>query len=166
MVPEDRKAQAIHTQLSVQSNITLANLQEYTRTGIIQTKQEGISVDEHIQRLHIVPPDPEKKAQYLSGGNQQKVVLAKALDTDAEILFLDEPTAGIDIGAKAEIRSLINQLAEQGKTILLVSSDIHDVLELANRVLVMREGKLVGEIMRSDATSENIMHMAMTGEDQ
>lgn len=166
MVPEDRKAQAIHTQLSVQSNITLANLQEYTRTGIIQTKQEGISVGEHIQRLHIVPPDPEKKVQNLSGGNQQKVVLAKALDTDAEILFLDEPTAGIDIGAKAEIRSLINQLADQGKTVVLVSSDIHDVLELANRVLVMREGKLVGEIMRSDATSENIMHMAMTGEDQ
>lgn len=166
MVPEDRKAQGLIPHLSVQSNITLANLPEYARLSFIQSKEESQSTEKHIDILHIIPSDPEKRVTNLSGGNQQKVVLAKALDTDADILILDEPTAGIDVGAKAEIRSLINQLADQGKTIILVSSDIHDILALADRVIVMREGSIVGEIQREEATSENIMQMAMLGENQ
>jgi ABC-type sugar transport system ATPase subunit len=117
-----------------------------------------------IQQLRIVPNDPKCKVMNLSGGNQQKVVLAKSLDTQSSVLILDEPTAGVDVGAKSEIRSLINQLADNGNAILLISSEIPEVLALADRVIVMKEGQIVGELGSAEATSERIIHLAMTGE--
>lgn len=163
MVPEDRKGLGIVPNQPVGANISLANLHRYSRFGFLKYKQENDGVMNHIRKLRITPPRPERKVMFLSGGNQQKVVLAKALDTNANILILDEPTAGVDVGAKSEIRNLINQLAEQGAAILLISSEIPEVLALANRILVMKEGSIVGELHSTQATSEKIMQLAMTG---
>jgi ribose transport system ATP-binding protein len=164
MVPEDRKGQGIIPLLPIHTNISLANLRKYSRYSFLKFKDERQSVDNHIRHLRIVPPDLNKKVINLSGGNQQKVVLAKSLDTEARLLILDEPTAGVDVGAKSEIRALVNQLADQGNAILLISSEIPEVLALADRVVVMKEGRVVGELVKAEASSERIMHLAMTGE--
>lgn len=163
MVPEDRKGLGIIPKQSVSANISIANLRNYSRYGFIQFKQESDGVLAHIRQLRITPAEPDRKVMFLSGGNQQKVVLAKALESKANILILDEPTAGVDVGAKTEIRTLINQLADRGTAILLISSEIPEVLALANRILVMKEGKVVGELEGDRATSEKIMQLAMTG---
>jgi len=164
MVPEDRKGQGIIPGLSVLVNISLANLKKYSRWSFLNFKDEREAVASQIQQLRIVPNDPKRKVMNLSGGNQQKVVLAKSLDAQSRVLILDEPTAGVDVGAKSEIRSLINQLADKGNAILLISSEIPEVLALANRVIVMKEGQIVGELSNVEATSERIIHLAMTGE--
>jgi ABC-type sugar transport system ATPase subunit len=147
--------------MSVQTNITLANIWRYCRWGLVQEKAESVRAEQHVSRLRITPPDLQRKVMYLSGGNQQKVVLAKALETEAEILIFDEPTAGIDVGAKAEIRTLINELAEQGRTILLLSSEMVEVLALADRILVMYQGRLAGELTGAEADQERILKLAM-----
>ena len=164
MVPEDRKGQGIIPGLSVLVNISLANLKKYSRLSFLNFKDEREAIMSQIQQLRIVPNDPKCKVMNLSGGNQQKVVLAKSLDTQSSVLILDEPTAGVDVGAKSEIRSLINQLADNGNAILLISSEIPEVLALADRVIVMKEGQIVGELGSAEATSERIIHLAMTGE--
>jgi ribose transport system ATP-binding protein len=164
MVPEDRKGQGIIPGLSVLVNISLANLKKYARLGFLNFKSERVAITGQIQQLRIVPNDPKRKVMNLSGGNQQKVVLAKSLNTQSRILILDEPTAGVDIGAKTEIRNLINQLADSGNAILLISSEIPEVLALADRVIVMKEGQIVGELGSAEANSERIIHLAMTGE--
>jgi ABC-type sugar transport system ATPase subunit len=161
MVPEDRKKQGFIPCMSVKSNITLSNLRHYCRWGLVQEAAENPHVMRHMERLRITPPDLQRKVMYLSGGNQQKVVLAKALETEAEILILDEPTAGIDVGTKAEIRALISELAEQGHTILLISSEIPEVMALADRILVMHGGRLTGELRQEEANAERILRLAM-----
>lgn len=164
MVPEDRKGQGIIPGLSVLVNISLANLKKYSRLSFLDFKGEREAVVSHIQRLRIIPNDPKRKVMNLSGGNQQKVVLAKSLDTQSRVLILDEPTAGVDVGAKSEIRLLINELADKGNAILLISSEIPEVLALADRVIVLKEGQIIGELGNAEATSEKIIHLAMTGE--
>jgi ribose transport system ATP-binding protein len=164
MAPEDRKGQGIVPGLPVLVNISLANLNKYSKMSFLKFKEERKAVDGYIRQLRIVPNDPKRKAINLSGGNQQKVVLAKSLDAHAKVLILDEPTAGVDVGAKSEIRSLINQLASEGNAILLISSEIPEVLALADRVIVMKEGKVISELGKAEATSERIIHLAMTGE--
>ena len=161
MVPEDRKEQGIIPHMSIKSNVTLSRLRHYCRWGLVQEDVENQHAMQHVDRLRITPPDLEWKTMYLSGGNQQKVVLAKALDTEAEILIFDEPTAGIDVGTKAEVRALISELAEQGHTILLISSEIPEVLSMADRILVMHEGRLTGELQREEADAERILRLAM-----
>lgn len=161
MVPEDRKKQGFVPQQSVMANITLANILDYCRSGFIQAREERKSARHHVERLDIKTPSLNQQVAFLSGGNQQKVVLAKTLDTGAEIYILDEPTSGIDVGAKAEIRNLINELAEQSRAILLISSEIPEVLALSNRILVMREGRLVGELAQETATPEQIMKLSV-----
>jgi ribose transport system ATP-binding protein len=164
MVPEDRKNHGIFLQQSVLTNISISNIRNYALAGFVKPASERRSADAHVKQLRIVPPDLNRKAMTLSGGNQQKVVLAKTLDTQARILILDEPTAGVDVGSKSEIRALINKLANQGIAILLVSSEIPEIVALANRVIVMKEGRVVGELAGNQIKAENIIHLAMRGE--
>jgi len=120
-------------------------------------------VDEYIQKLNIKTPSPETRIENLSGGNQQKVLVARWLLTDPDILFVDEPTRGIDVGAKAEIHTLISQLAGQGKAIIMISSEMPEVLGMSDRVIIMHEGHLTGILDRSEATQELVLKYA-TGE--
>lgn len=161
MVPEDRKEQGLIPRMSLKSNVTLSNLLDYCRWALVDEGDEKAQALQHVNRLRIVPPDLQRPVMYLSGGNQQKVLLAKALETKAEIVILDEPTAGIDIGAKAEIRAIISELADRGCTILLISSEVPEVLMLADRVLVMHEGRLVGTLRRDEVSAELILRLAM-----
>ena len=160
LVPEDRKQQALVLQLAVRENISLANLGRISRAGVIQRGSERTIADRFIDALQIRTPSMEQKVINLSGGNQQKVVLAKWLALNPRILIVDEPTRGIDVGAKAEVHQLLNQLAGQGVAILMISSELPEILGMSDRVLVMREGRLAGELSRAEATQESIMSMA------
>jgi ABC-type sugar transport system ATPase subunit len=140
--------------------MTLANLRTISGRFITNRDRESVAVRRPIDSLRIKAPSPLTIAGTLSGGNQQKVVLGKWLLTDPTILFLDEPTRGIDVGAKQEIYTEINKLAREGLAIVLVSSELPEVLGLSDRVIVLHEGKLTGEFTRSEATPENVMAAA------
>src|SRR5262249_41615587 len=136
-----------------------------TRFGIIKRKDEQVTAEEYRKRLSIQTPSIWLEAGKLSGGNQQKVVLAKWLNTEPRLLILDEPTRGIDVGAKAEVHHIINDLAAQGLGILLISSELPEVLAMSDRILVMREGKQMGIFSHEEANQEVIM-AAATGQSQ
>ena len=159
-VPEDRKAQGLFLNLSVRKNLTVNILQSCSRLGFLNLKKLASAAKILIKRLNIRPPDPAKQTKYLSGGNQQKAVIAKWLSLKPRILILDEPTRGIDVGAKAEIYTLIDKLATQGVGVIVISSELPEVLGISDRILVMRTGDLVGEFSREDATQDSIMHLA------
>ncbi|MCC7491047.1 MAG: sugar ABC transporter ATP-binding protein [Fimbriimonadaceae bacterium] len=160
LVTEDRKAQGLVLQMAVRENNTLANLGAVSRGGFIQFAQERRVAESFVASLDIRTPSVEQTVRNLSGGNQQKVVLAKWLFTDAQVLIFDEPTRGIDVGAKAEIYELMNDLAARGVAILMISSELEEVLGMADRVLVMHEGRIAGELPRAAATPEAVMHLA------
>lgn len=160
LVTEDRKAQGLVLEMVVRENTTLANLQRVSRLGVIDRGAEVAAADEYVRDLDIRTPSIEQAVRLLSGGNQQKVVLAKWLFTAAKVLVFDEPTRGIDVGAKAEIYELINRLAEQGVAILMISSELDEVLGMSERVLVMHSGRIAGELSRADATPEAVMRLA------
>jgi len=159
-VPEDRKEQGLFLDLSVRKNLTVNILSVLSRWGLLKFKALKNSASELIKRLNVRPPDTERKIRNLSGGNQQKVVIAKWLSLNPRILILDEPTRGIDIGAKAEIYSLIDRLANEGVGVIVISSELPEILGISDRILVMRSGKLVGSFSREDATQDSIMHLA------
>ncbi len=159
-VSEDRKAQGLALELDVGSNITLAQLQRFSRCGFIQAAHEDRAARESVAQLGIKTPDIRAATVNLSGGNQQKVVLAKWLLTEPKILLLDEPMKGIDIKGKAEIYRLIEELAARGLGIVLVSSELPELLALSDRILVLREGRLAGTLERSEATEERIIELA------
>ena len=161
LVSEDRKEAGLVLKMSVKHNLTLASLRRYCRAGFIRRRAEAAIADENIRRLAIKTPHRDQSVAYLSGGNQQKVVLAKALLTDPQILILDEPTRGIDIGAKAEVHAIISGLARQGKAILLVSSELPEILALSHRILVMRVGRITAELDPRRTTQEEILKYAM-----
>jgi ABC-type sugar transport system ATPase subunit len=161
LVTEDRQASGVVPPLSVGANLTLANLRDYCRAGWIQSRREGRVVAEQIRRFAIRVADPRQRIRQLSGGNQQKVVLARALLTRPRVLLLDEPTRGIDVGAKAEIHALIGRLAADGLAILLVSSELPELMRLSDRLLVLREGELTGERRPDQTTPEEILALAM-----
>ncbi len=164
LVTEDRKAQGLVLGMVVRENTTLANLGAVSRAGFIQGAKEATAADRFVRDLDIRTPSIEQTTRNLSGGNQQKVVLAKWLFTDAKVLIFDEPTRGIDVGAKTEIYELMNQLAERGAAILMISSELDEILGMSDRILVMHEGRLAGELSRAEATAERVMRLA-TGED-
>jgi len=143
-------------------NTTLAYLKSLKKGLFIQQKEEKKLAQAYIKSLDIRTPSEMQLARNLSGGNQQKVVIAKWMCTSPKILILDEPTRGIDIGAKKEIYDLINQLAEQGVALILISSELTEVLGLSDRIIVMHEGAVKGEIKGDEATQEKIMHMAFS----
>ncbi len=164
-VTEDRKTQGLVLDFSIKENIMLANLEKGSKSGIIVPKMEDELVAGYIEQLRIRTSSANAAAKSLSGGNQQKVVIAKWLGTQPEILILDEPTRGVDIGAKKEIYQIMNNLAEAGVSILMISSELPEVIGMADRVIIMREGKLTGMVPKESMTQENIMHYA-TGGDQ
>ena len=164
LVPEDRKTQGLFTQQSIRKNITLTILNRLTRYGFIRRREEVDAVDRAKNSLSIQMSSPDQLVRFLSGGNQQKVVLAKWLETEPAVIILDEPTRGIDVGAKFEIYQLMRQLTDRGVAILMISSELPEILGMSDRILVMHDGEIVGELARDEATEEKIMALATTGQ--
>jgi ribose transport system ATP-binding protein len=159
-VSEDRKDQGLVLDMNVGNNITLARLERFTRFGFVQEQREGEAADEYIRQLSIKTPNAHAAAMNLSGGNQQKVVLAKWLLTSPKVLLLDEPTKGIDVKGKSEIYRLIEELAVSGLGIVLVSSELTELLALSDRILVLHDGAIAGTLERWEATEERIIELA------
>ena len=159
-VPEDRRKQGLVMDLSVARNVTLTLRNKYTTAGLINGAAERRAAQEWSKRLQVKTGSQEYAVSTLSGGNQQKVVLAKWLATDPRLLIIDEPTRGIDVGTKSEVHRLISDLAGRGIAILMISSELPEVLGMADRVLVMREGRITAELDRADANPESVMHAA------
>lgn len=161
-VSEDRKEWGLVLGMSIRENVTLTNLTNYCKHQFVLKKLERRVAGEQIRRFSIKTPSQEQQAVNLSGGNQQKVVLAKTLLSEPDILILDEPTRGIDVGAKAEIHRMISNLAAQGKGILMISSEMPEVLAMSDRIVVMHEGEMKGELSRDEATQESIMEKILS----
>ena len=159
-VPEDRQGNGLLMEFSVANNITFAAMKLISRFGWLKKQAERLIAEKSRSQFNIIVRNVNQPVRELSGGNQQKVVLSKWLLTSPKLLILDEPTRGIDVGAKAEVHSLINELAREGKGILMISSDLPEVLALSDRIYVMREGRIVAEFMHEDATQEKIMSAA------
>jgi ribose transport system ATP-binding protein len=159
-VPEDRKSEGLFLGQSVRTNTAISILERLSRFWMINFKAVASLVNEMIQKLNVRTPNAAQRVRNLSGGNQQKVVIARWLALNPKILILDEPTRGVDVAAKAEIHALINNLAKQGMAILMISSELPEVLGISDRVLVMREGRLAAEFSRAEATQDSIMRAA------
>ncbi|MDR1800278.1 MAG: sugar ABC transporter ATP-binding protein [Lachnospiraceae bacterium] len=163
MVSEDRARTGLVLPFAIDFNMSFAVLAKIcSKLGFVNTKKESEMVNTYVDELNVKMRDKEQAVQELSGGNQQKVVIAKWLMTEGDILILDEPTRGIDVGAKAEVYRLINELARRGKAILMISSELPEILQLADRVYVMCEGRVTGELNREEMDSERIMTAAST----
>ena len=160
-VTEDRKGQGLILPMSVRENTTLASLDLVSSAGKISFKQERDAASKYVTSLRTRTPSVEQRVGNLSGGNQQKVVLAKWLFRNTKLLILDEPTRGIDVGAKVEIYQLINELAAQGIAILMISSELPEVLGMADRILVINQGRVAGELNREEATQEKVGALAV-----
>jgi len=162
LLTEDRKLQGLVLGQSVRDNFALPNLDTLARYGFIDGHRERTAFGRHVDGLHIKVSNQDQQARHLSGGNQQKVVLAKWLERDCDVLFFDEPTRGIDVGARHEIYLLMNDLAARGKAIVMVSSELPEVLGMADRILVMHDGRITGELLNGpDVTQEQVMRLAM-----
>ncbi|HVQ22642.1 MAG TPA: ATP-binding cassette domain-containing protein, partial [Candidatus Saccharimonadia bacterium] len=155
--PEDRKAEGLVAGLSVRENIALAILPRLSRFGLVSDRRIDDIVRTYMDRLRIKASSPDQRVGDLSGGNQQKVLLARLLATRPKVLLLDEPTRGIDVGAKAEVQSLIDELASEGLGVVLVSSDAEELVEGADRVVVLRDGAVVGELSGDQVTTEALL---------
>ena len=166
LVPEDRKNHGLFTKLSILNNITLPILSKISRWGFTDKKKENEIVERERQIHSIDMTSGNQEVQYLSGGNQQKVVLSKSLQTIPEVIIMDEPTRGVDVGAKFEIYQLIRQLNKDGIAILMISSELPEILGLSDRILVMREGKIVAELTPNETNEEMIIEFATTNTQQ
>lgn len=162
LVPEDRKRQGLVLIMNSRENITLPTLPEDSTLGWVNKKKEKAVAATFFQKLRVKAPSTEAETLGLSGGNQQKLVLAKWLAAQCDVLILDEPTRGVDVGAKSEIHDLIRDLAHEGKAVIVISSELPEVLGLATRILVVRDGTIVGEVSAKDATEESLLRL-MTG---
>jgi len=157
MCTENRKTEGIIPNMSIRENITLANLKDFSTFGFVSKKKQDKVVNEFIKRMGIKTPNAEQKIKNLSGGNQQKVLLARWLALNPSLLILDEPTRGIDVGAKSEIHSLIDELSKEGLSILLISSEFDELIHNSDRIIVLREGRKIGELTGEKRTQDNIM---------
>ena len=157
---EDRKRYGIVVQKTVAENTTMATLESYMKGMFIDKKKEKEVAEKYVEALATKTPSIDQLVVNLSGGNQQKVFIAKWLTRDSQILIFDEPTRGIDVGAKNEIYKLMNKLAAEGKSIIMISSEMTEILRMSDRIVVMCEGKKTGELDISEATQENIMNLA------
>ncbi|MGM0369815.1 MAG: sugar ABC transporter ATP-binding protein [Bacillota bacterium] len=160
LIPEDRKELGLLLTRDVVDNICAASLDKFSKFGVMDELEERKNTNEYVEKLAVKTPSIYTDVVTLSGGNQQKVVIGKWLTTDPEILILDEPTRGIDVGAKVEIHRLMNKLVEQGVTVIMISSELPEVLGMSDRVLVMCEGEAVATLDRADATKERVMEYA------
>ncbi|MEO1443309.1 MAG: sugar ABC transporter ATP-binding protein, partial [Chloroflexota bacterium] len=165
-VPEDRGTQGLIREMTLRENASMATMEQVSNAGFIDQRQESHKAAEAIDTFEVRAFSTEQVANKLSGGNQQKIVIAKWLESNPRVLIMDEPTRGIDVGAKSEIHRRMSQLAvEQGLAILMISSELPEVLGMSDRVLVMREGRLVAEFARDDATQERVAAAMMTDTD-
>jgi monosaccharide-transporting ATPase len=164
-LPEDRKLEGIIPDLSVKENIAAAALPRLARAGLVSEKAQDELVEEFIQSLSIKASSPDQPVRELSGGNQQKVLLARWLCMNPKVLILDEPTRGIDVGAKAEIQKLVDDLAAKGLGVILISSEVDEMTEGSDRVVALREGAVVGLLSEDEVTEGNLMQMLAHGED-
>ena len=162
-IPEDRKNEGLALILPIKENIIVAGLKKLFPRGIINPARQSKVVDEYVEALRIATPTINRLTRFLSGGNQQKVVVAKWLCTQAKIFIFDEPTRGVDVGAKAEIHQLMNEMVKIGATILMISSELPEILNMSDRVYVMHEGKVVKELQRDQADQETVLKYAMGG---
>lgn len=159
-LPEDRKKAGLFLKMAVKTNVSAANLGAVSKRGWLNNATEEKISREYVKSLNIRTPSIDQLSKNLSGGNQQKVVIAKWLTLKPKVLIVDEPTRGIDVGAKIEIYNLIHQMAEQGVAVVMISSELPEILGMSDRIVVLREGRLVGELDRKDATEEKIMMLA------
>ena len=161
MLTEDRRATGILGVLSIADNVSIASLNKYLIGGIMldDNKIEKL-VQDNVAKLSIKTPSSKTQIQSLSGGNQQKVLIARWLANDPDVFIMDEPTRGIDVGAKYEIYCIIAEMAKQGKSIIMISSEMSEIIGMSNRVMVMCDGRITGFIDGKDATQENIMALA------
>jgi len=159
-VPEDRKKLALFMIKPVRWNITMARLPRLSVRGVVNRLQEKAVAEEFVERLRVRVPHIETIERNLSGGNQQKTVLARWLATSPKLLILDEPTHGVDVGAKAEIYEMMRDLARQGIGIILISSELPEILTMSDRIVVMHEGRVTGILDRSEATEDKVMAYA------
>jgi ribose transport system ATP-binding protein len=160
-ISEDRKRFGLMVDMDVKTNIAIASIKDYLNPiGWARDSKIGAVSKEMVKKLSVKTPSINQEVKFLSGGNQQKVVIAKWLTRDCDILIFDEPTRGIDVGAKGEIYKLINELAKQGKAIIMISSELPEVLRMSHRVLVMCEGRITGELSYENASQESIMNYA------
>ena len=158
---EDRKAQGLVLPLSVKENLCLSSVDKFSRWGIMDTDEEQRAAGRYVKELRIRTPSLDQKVVFLSGGNQQKVVLSKWLCCEAEVFIFDEPTRGVDVGAKAEIYQLMNRLTASGVAIIMISSEMLEVLGMSDRILVMRGGRITGEFSAREATQERVLQCAL-----
>jgi ribose transport system ATP-binding protein len=161
LVPEDRRNAGLLTEMRVRENITLPDLARFSSSGFIRLGEEALAARASCENMKIKTPSVETAAGSLSGGNQQKVVLAKWLALKPRVILFDEPTRGIDVGAKAEIYQLMRRLAADGVGVLMISSDMEEILGNSDRVAVMHEGRITGVLDRADCTQEAIMRLAV-----
>ncbi len=160
LVPEDRRLQGLVIEMTVRENITLAELRRLSTCGFIRQREERARALRMVERLGVRSQGLDQEARLLSGGNQQKLVLAKWLALEPRLLILDEPTRGVDVGAKQEIYHLMNELVASGVAVLMISSEMEEVLGMSDRVLVMHEGSIAGELSRDELTEKNVMTLA------
>jgi len=160
-LPEDRKTQGLVLGMNVRENATLATLSRFSVRGVIRRRAEREAAARQTAAVELRPPDIEREAGTLSGGNQQKVVLAKWLLADADLLIFDEPTRGVDVATKVELHRLIRGLADGGKAVLVISSELPEILALSDRIVVMREGTVAGELAAGEATAERVLALAL-----
>lgn len=163
-VSEDRKTDGLILGMNITSNITISSLEKFKTALGLNKKEEQKVAGEYKRKINIKTPSLNQKVQNLSGGNQQKVAIAKSLLTDPQVLILDEPTRGVDVGAKREIYDLLNEIKKEGRSIIMISSEMPEVLGMSDRILVMHEGELKGSLSREEATQEKIMNYIMKGE--
>ncbi|NOZ28645.1 MAG: sugar ABC transporter ATP-binding protein [Chloroflexi bacterium] len=163
LVPEDRKAQGLFLDMAVRFNITISQLPQLSHMGVLDFGHMDEIAQTYVERLDIRTPGLMQRVRNLSGGNQQKVVIARWLTLEPKILILDEPTRGIDVGAKAEIHALMGQLAQEGVGLLMISSELPEILGVSDRILVMHEGRITAELPRAEATQDAIMRAATGG---
>ena len=163
LLTEDRKSQGLIMILSTKDNICLPSVERFSRLGFVDTKEETQAATQYVRDLRIKTPSLHQQVMFLSGGNQQKVVISKWLCCQADILIFDEPTRGIDVGSKVEIYQLMNRLTAQGVAIIMISSELPEILGMSDRIMVMSQGRIAGEFSAGETTQEQILHCALGG---
>ena len=161
---EDRKGEGIFPNMSVADNLTMPIMDRVSRFGMVNRRKQNEITRDYIQKMSIKTPSENTKIKDLSGGNQQKVILSRWLATKPDLVILDEPTRGIDVGAKGEIEDLIREISEQGISVLYISSEMDELVRGCDRVAVLRDGRVVGELASEDISSDNIMKAIAMGE--
>lgn len=160
LIPEDRKNQGCFLRSSIKWNISISSIRDISKNSFVNNNIELQQANEYKNKLNIKTPTVEQKVGNLSGGNQQKVVLAKVLSTNSDIIIFDEPTRGIDVGARHEIYNIMNELVESGKSIIMISSDMEELLGMSDRIIVLCEGKIAGEVLKDDFSQNKILELA------